>query len=192
MTGFRTYPGEHIIFSEGGVASFELGSNPTYGEGILTKRALCINFPLSEIHRLILFSQRDRSFLPINEVKCFGFEDDLLFIEVDHGKDQAEVRTSVDWLTAWQKRLVNYTVQPHEVENGRWEVAGNRRNQWQKKTMPWFLWHDPYHDRCVFLAVHPNAAHRWAAGSGGSRLGSDYGWVGIPVTAVVGLGFRVG
>jgi len=126
MTGFRTYPGEHIIFSEGGVASFELGSNPTYGEGILTNRRFVHKLsPIFNPQAYFVFPNGIDLSLPINEVKCFGFEDDLLFIEVDHGEAiMLKVRTSVDWLTAWQKALGElHGSAPHEDENGRWEVT---------------------------------------------------------------------
>lgn len=126
MAGFRTYPGEKIIYQDGGVATFELSTNPVYGEGILTNRRF--------VHKLSpVFNPQVYFVTPggvdleiqLQEVDAFDVEGDTFIIQTANIKQiRIKVKDPQDWLLAWQRGLTElHGNPPHEFSPGRWQVV---------------------------------------------------------------------
>jgi len=126
MTGFRTYPGEKIIYQDGGVATFELSANPVYGEGILTNRRF--------VHKLSpVFNPQVYFVTPggvdlaiqLQEVDAFDVEGDTFIVQTENIKQiRIKVKDPHDWLLAWQKGLAElHGTPPQEVSPGKWQVV---------------------------------------------------------------------
>jgi hypothetical protein len=126
MTGFRTYPGEKIIYQDGGVATFELSVNPVYGEGILTNRRF--------VHKLSpVFNPQAYFVTPsgvdleiqLHEIQAFDVEDDTFIIQTEDIKQiKIKFKDAQDWLLAWQKGLTElHGNPPQEVSTGTWQVV---------------------------------------------------------------------
>jgi hypothetical protein len=126
MTGFRTYPGEKIIYQDGGVATFELSTNPIYGEGILTNRRF--------VHKLSpVFNPQVYFVTPggvdleiqLHEIQAFDVEDDTFIIQTTEIKQiRIKVKDPQDWLQAWQRGLTElHGTPPLESSSGKWQVV---------------------------------------------------------------------
>lgn len=132
MTGFRTYPGERIIYQDGGVATFELSANPIYGEGILTNRRF--------VHKLSpVFNPQAYFVTPggvdleihLHEITAFDLEGDTLMIQTaDHKQIRIKVKDTQEWVMAWHTCLAEFHGSPpHEVNPGSWQVVSRQGDE---------------------------------------------------------------
>ncbi|MCJ7695743.1 MAG: hypothetical protein MUO40_09990 [Anaerolineaceae bacterium] len=124
MSGFKTFPGEKIMFQSGGVCTFELSTTPICGEGILTTRRFVHKLsPVFNPQTYFLTPNGIDLNIPLEDVSGIRREENLLHIE--HGQKQIsriQVEEAEEWLSAWLRilRTVHHKA-PVEVHTDTWK-----------------------------------------------------------------------
>lgn len=125
MSRFRTFPGEQIIFQEGGVTTFELSATPVVGEGILTNRRFVHQLsPMFSPHTFFLTPNGVALAIPLDEVLSFTRQANLYLLTTNQRQDlRIQVQDGREWLQAWLKAFMLLTgADPQEAHPGTFQV----------------------------------------------------------------------
>ncbi len=132
MSRFRTFPGEQIIYQDGGVATFELSATPVLGEGILTNRRFIHQLsPVFTPHTFFLVPNGVTLAIPLEEVISFTRQGNLYLVTLRQRSDvRIQVRDGREWLPAWLKAFKILTgTDPQEVSPGTFLVRQGDPNK---------------------------------------------------------------
>ena len=124
MSGFKTFPGEKIMFQSGRVCTYELSTTPICGEGILTTRRFVHKLsPVFNPQAYFVSPNGIDLSIPLEEVSSIRLEGNVLFVELGHTQtSRIQVEDAEGWLSAWLRILQTvHGKVPVEVHADTWK-----------------------------------------------------------------------